>query len=161
MTFDTEYCLIYCDFRKRCPKSSFNDSCFQYRLVAWVTRGLQCDKRGSFSAIFISSDALSSPTFLNMLKRCLVEIYKTINHLNPPYLREIFIKKMLSYDLHIRQLCRLPTVNSKKCGASSLAFRGSLLWNTLILPRVRTLAAKVPRSIRGLSVATIGFASVS
>ena len=28
-------------------------------------------------------------------------------------------------------LCRLPIVHSKKLGASTLAFRGSLLWNTL------------------------------
>ena len=46
-------------------------------------------------------------------------------------MREIFIKKVVSYDLRIRQLCRLPIVNSKKAVASSLAFRGSLLWNTL------------------------------
>ena len=65
------------------------------------------------------------------LQTLVVEIYKIINHLNPAYMREIFIKKEISYDLRIRQLCRLPIVNSKTFGASTLAFRGSLLWNTL------------------------------
>lgn len=44
----------------------------------------------------------------------MVEIYKTINNLNPVYMSKFFIKKEVLYDLHMKQLCRLLIVNSQK-----------------------------------------------
>ena len=65
------------------------------------------------------------------LQTVMVEIYKTINHLNPAYVWEFFIKKDVPYNLRSNELCKIPSVNSQQYGISSLCFRGSLLWNAL------------------------------
>ena len=61
----------------------------------------------------------------------MAEIYNTINHLNPEYKGEFFIKKDVPYNFHSNELCKIPSVNSQRYGISSLCFRGSLLWNAL------------------------------
>ena len=65
------------------------------------------------------------------LQRLMVEIYKTLNHLNSAYMWKFFIKKGVPYNLRSNELCKIPSVNSQRYGISSLSFRGSLLWNAL------------------------------
>ena len=65
------------------------------------------------------------------LQRLMTEIYKTMNHLNPSYIWEFFVKKDIPYNLRTKELCRLPSAQSYRYGLNSLSFRGSLLWNTL------------------------------
>ena len=65
------------------------------------------------------------------LQILMVEIHKTINHLNPAYIWEFFIKKDVPCNLRINDLCKIPSVNSQRYGIRSLSFRGSLLWNAL------------------------------
>ena len=65
------------------------------------------------------------------LQKLMVEIYKTINHLNPPYMRDLFTKKVVEYDFRIKILCELPPARSQRFGTNSLIFKGSLLWNSL------------------------------
>ena len=65
------------------------------------------------------------------LQSLMIEIYKTMNHLNPSYIWEFFVKKDISYNLRTKELCRLPSAKSHRYGLNSLSFRGSLLWNTL------------------------------
>ena len=38
------------------------------------------------------------------LQKLMVEIYKTINHLNPPYMWDFFTKKVVEYELRIKLL---------------------------------------------------------
>ena len=64
-------------------------------------------------------------------QRLMVEIYKTINHLNPAYMWEFFIKKDVPHNLRSNELCKIHSVNSQQYGISSLSFRGNLLWNAL------------------------------
>ena len=64
------------------------------------------------------------------LQSVMIEIYKTMNHLNPSYIWEFFVKKDISYNLRTKELCRLPSAKSDRYGLNSLSFRGSLLWNT-------------------------------
>ena len=65
------------------------------------------------------------------LQKLMVEIYKTINHLNPPYMWDLFTKKVVEYDFRIKILCELPPARSQRFGTNSLIFKGSLLWNSL------------------------------
>ena len=65
------------------------------------------------------------------LQRLMTEIYKTMNHLNPSYIWEFFVKKDIPYNLRTKEPCRLPSAQSYRYGLNSLSFRGSLLWNTL------------------------------
>ena len=61
------------------------------------------------------------------LQRLMVDIYKTINHLNPAYKWEFFIKKDVPHNLRSNEVCTIPFVNSQRYGISSLSFEGSLL----------------------------------
>ena len=35
-------------------------------------------------------------------KNLMVEVYKTLNHLNPPHMWDLFTKKVVEYDLELR-----------------------------------------------------------
>lgn len=64
------------------------------------------------------------------LQKLMIEIYKSINKLNPSYLWEFHERKEVAYDLRTKDLCKLPKIK-KRFGSESLSFRGNLLWNTL------------------------------
>ena len=59
------------------------------------------------------------------------EIYKTINQINPAYMRELFVEKDMPYNLRTKVLSRLSQTQRNRYGLDSLSFRGSLLLNTL------------------------------
>ena len=42
------------------------------------------------------------------LQKLMVEVYKTLNHLHPPYMWDLFTKKVVEYDFRIKILCKLP-----------------------------------------------------
>ena len=65
------------------------------------------------------------------LQRLMVRIFRTINHLNPAYMWEFFMRKDVPYNFHSNELCKIPSLNSQRYGISSLSFRGSLLWNAI------------------------------
>ena len=64
--------------------------------------------------------------------RCLlIEIFKTMHGLNPSFMREIFISKMIPYCLRGPELLVLPPTRTIRYGVNSMAFRSSILWNKL------------------------------
>ena len=65
------------------------------------------------------------------LQELMVEVYKTMHLLNPPYTWDIFTKKVVEHDFRIKVLCELPPARSQRFGTNSLKFKGSLLWNSL------------------------------
>ncbi len=73
----------------------------------------------------------TNTTHTKNLQKLMVEIYKSVNHLNSEYMLDFFVKKEVPYDLRIKELCHLPSTRSRRYGTSSLSFRGSLLWNSL------------------------------
>ena len=48
------------------------------------------------------------------LQRLMVEIYKTIKHLNSAYMWEFFIKKDVPYNLRSNEVCKIPSINSQR-----------------------------------------------
>ncbi len=69
----------------------------------------------------------TNTTHTKNLQKLMVEIYKSVNHLNPEYMWDFFVKKEVPYDLRIKELCHLPSTRLRRYGASSLCFRRSLL----------------------------------
>ena len=65
------------------------------------------------------------------LQKLMTEIYKSMNQLNPSLVWEFHEKKHVTYDLRIKNLCKLPQIKTQGYGQESLSFRGSFLWNTL------------------------------
>ena len=43
----------------------------------------------------------------------------------------IFRRRDVQYNLRIKELCKLPSVNSQDNRLNSISFRGSLLWNSI------------------------------
>ena len=57
------------------------------------------------------------------LQKLMVEVYKTLNHLKPPYMWDLFTKKVVEYDFRIKILCKLPPAKSQRFGTNSLKFK--------------------------------------
>ena len=62
------------------------------------------------------------------LRFLLVEIFKSLNHLNPEFMWDIFKVKACPYNLRSGTSLKLPCSNTVKYGTNALLFRGSLLW---------------------------------
>lgn len=65
------------------------------------------------------------------LKTLLIEVFKSLNRLNPEFMWHLFTYKSVKYTLRSGQVLSLPPTKTTKFGLNSLVFRGSLLWNTL------------------------------
>ena len=65
------------------------------------------------------------------LQKLLLEVYKTLHHLNPSYLWRNFETKSITYNLRKNVLCELPQRSyTMKYGINSLRL-GAMLWNAL------------------------------
>ena len=65
------------------------------------------------------------------LQKLMLEIYKSMNHLNPSYIWHIHDRKEIQNDLRTKHLCKLQSTKTIKVSMESLSFRGSILWNNL------------------------------
>jgi len=65
------------------------------------------------------------------LRTLMTEIYKSLRKENPELLWNIFESKCTQYNLRNKMLINLPKAESTTFGTNSLAFKGSLIWNTL------------------------------
>ena len=65
------------------------------------------------------------------LQKLMVAVYKTINHVNPPEMWDLFTKKVVEYDFRIKMLCEFRPARSHRFVKNPLKFKGSLLWNSL------------------------------
>ena len=65
------------------------------------------------------------------LQKLMLEVFKTLKHLNPSYLWDLFNEKQIEYNLRTKNLVMLPQIKTQKYGINSIAFRGSILWNAL------------------------------
>ena len=92
-------------------------------------RTLYRDYESTFEELLDRGD--TKTTHKKNLQNLMIEIYKSMNHLNPEYMWDFFVKKDVPYNLRTKELCKLPSVISQRYGINSLSFRGSLLWNTL------------------------------
>ena len=67
------------------------------------------------------------------LQKLMIEIYECTNYIGPDVLTNFFTTKDISYyDLRIKNLHQMQQVKASSYGQSSLSFRGSILWNTLL-----------------------------
>ena len=65
------------------------------------------------------------------LRYLVVEVFKSIMHLNPQFMWSYFEEKPMPYNLRDGSKLVLPKTKSSRFGINSLRFRRSLLWNTL------------------------------
>ena len=65
------------------------------------------------------------------LQKLMLEVYKCLTSGNPTFLWDFFKRKPVKYNLRVKDLVQLPDTRTLRYGNDSLAFRGSILWNTL------------------------------
>ena len=63
----------------------------------------------------------------NNIHTLLIEIYKSINNLSPPIMKDFFDLKNTRYDLRGKQLLKLPETSTSRYGTPALCFKGSLI----------------------------------
>ena len=67
----------------------------------------------------------------NNIYTLLIEIYKSINNLSPPIMKDFFNLKNTRHGLRSKQLLKLPETSTSRYGTQALCFKGSLIWNTV------------------------------
>ena len=65
------------------------------------------------------------------LRTLMVEVFRSINRLNPQIMRGMFELKPSQYNLRSGVSLKLPHVKTSKFGLNSISFRGSVTWNCL------------------------------
>ena len=65
------------------------------------------------------------------LQFLMTEIYKTLHDLNPPFMKEIFVRVDSPYLLKTKQRLKVDQVKTSAYGLETASFRGSQIWNTL------------------------------
>ena len=65
------------------------------------------------------------------LQLLMTEIYKTKFGLNPPFMKDIFMQRNISYCLRHGDDAELPKVRKASFGVESIAYLGSKLWQIL------------------------------
>ena len=109
-------------------------------------RILHNDYDSSLNTLLKKSDTVT--IHIKNLQKLMLEIYKSMNHLNPSYIWHIHERKEIQYGLKTKHLCKLQSTKTIKFGMESLSFRGSILWNNLNdeikeLPTVASFKTKI------------------
>ena len=121
-------------------------SCFQYCCLVWMFCSKGCDnkinqshKRGlravyqvyhySLEELLVLDGSASIHT--SNLRSLMTEVYKSINHLNPQFMWNLFELKEVPYSLRGGNKLVLPPTKKITYGLYGLIFRASLIWNNL------------------------------
>ena len=86
------------------------------------------DYKSSFEALLTRMG--SNSLHVNNLQKLMIEIIKSMN---PPLVWEFHGRKHVTYNLRIQNLYKLPSIKMMNVGLDSISFRGSFLWNTLMI----------------------------
>ena len=79
----------------------------------------------------------------------MIEINKTLNNTNPPFMQEQFIRKDVEFDLRTTDLLQIPAAKSITFGIDSIQFRGNPLWNSMPYLNKRASSAAILKKNMG------------
>ena len=60
-----------------------------------------------------------------------LEVYKTLNNLNPVFMRDYFVPKTTGHNLRLKNPLDIPKTRTTNNGIRSLSFQGPKIWNSL------------------------------
>ena len=89
------------------------------------------DYNSTYEELFASHKDISNHP--KHLKHLAVEVYKSLTNSNPEFIWPFFKNKSIPYNLRNGNICILPPARSSHYGINSVQFRGSLLWNNLLI----------------------------
>ena len=101
-------------------------------LSLWALRALRfvfLDFNSDYTTLLVRAGL---PTLELARKReILVEVYKTVMHLSPPFMWGVFTQKLTRYNLRNSNQLNIPHSNTTKYGLRSFSTYGATLWNSL------------------------------
>ena len=93
-------------------------------------RAVYKDFNSSLDVLLLKDN--SEHVHIRNIKNLMIEVFKTLNDNNPSFMKEIFIKKHIKFNLRCGDvLLKIPETKTKKYGVQTARFQGSLPWNTL------------------------------
>ena len=120
------------------------------------------DKLDRKTSISFYSIPLSCMKVRRMRYLC-VEIYKTLNELNPGYMKDIFQVQQSAYSTRRPYNIKVPKVNQTTFGTRSIRYEGAKIWNHLpnSLKSAETLEIfKVWLKLGKVQIADVTFANI-
>ncbi len=75
--------------------------------------------------------ASKSTLYLSRLRILAIEIFKVINDMSPLYMKSLFIKKCIAYELRDFVPLIQPKFNTITYGHNTIKYQGSKIWNNL------------------------------
>ena len=94
----------------------------------------------------------------------MIEVYKTLQNVNPSVMKEIFVRKDLPHNLRNNLPMRIPKVRTSSYGIESLSFLECKLWNNLPdeFKSIKKLSHHLNGKLKdGMITATAGYAENS
>ena len=92
-------------------------------------RVLLGDHESSFECLLTKNNEIASHT--KNLQKLMTEVYQSLNQESPSFMGEFFAQRELMYDLRNKNTLQIPPTKMISFGIKSLAFRGSILWNSM------------------------------
>ena len=99
------------------------------RIHKRALRRLYNDFSSSFKELLEKSG--QKTVHLQNIQTLLVEVFKSLNQMNPAFMWELFERKQSSYNLRNKDLLQIPKFQTITYGANSITYRGSYLWNSI------------------------------
>jgi hypothetical protein len=119
---------------------------FNFCPIVWhfssITNMRQIDKIQERALRFLTGDHKSTYEqlrkqlgidclYLKRIKEIVIEVYKTVNKINPEFMHDIFVAKDTSHNFRDGHILRMPNFNTIQYGKMSFAYYGAHLWNLL------------------------------
>ena len=92
-------------------------------------RVLHGEYESTFECLLTKNNEIAIHT--KNLQKLMTEVYKSLNQESPSFMGEFFVQRELTYDLRIKNMLEIPPTRTISFGIKTLAFRGSILWNSM------------------------------
>ena len=118
-----QYCPLVWMFHSRHLNNKIN------RIHERALRIAYKDYESSFNTLLGKDDSVS--IHAKNLQTLLIEMFKTKENINPPFMREIFCERTVTYNLRNNNEFLLPMVRTTSYGSETIKYRGQRLWLSL------------------------------
>ncbi len=117
------YCPVIWHF---CSKASARK---MEKIQERALRFLFNDKVSSYECLL--GKCKSTTLHLRRIKALALEVFKSLNDFNPPFMKELFCPKKVDYDLRDGSILVVPKFQKVRYGKNSFRYYGAHIWNLL------------------------------
>ena len=118
-----QYCPLVWMFHSRHLNNKIN------RIHERALRIAYKDYKSSFNTLLEKDNSVS--IHAKNLQTLMIEMFKTKVNINPPFMKEIFCERTVTYNLRNNNEFLLPRVRTTSYGSETIKYRGQRLWLSL------------------------------